>query len=299
MSTSKSVWDWWSASAVENGAVIERPSERTIGQLTWADNIVVKTISLEGGSYERRVHLGNFEFDGDKFNQSQSEWKYNIVVKYDPGALGGEVDYLGNGVYKDNTFKAETVFAFVYRYPDGVEYMTSDDGKYDSSNYVFGYSSVPGVVDSRDRNPSNNKDQLISYGIPESLLAEGWWLDPFNITPEILGSAEQTRSSSFLISRPDSFVQAKIDPITNFKPSRDTAAIDIESFGIESTSFKSTRNRKLLNRLAKRSYDFVYNKSTGGLYFNENGNIPGWGEGGLCALFTGKPRLTSSNISAL
>ena len=42
--------------------------------------------------------------------------------------------------------------------------------------------------------------------------------------------------------------------------------------------------------------DFVYENRTGLLYFNENGDRPGWGEGGLFVQLQGKPELSAGDL---
>ena len=58
----------------------------------------------------------------------------------------------------------------------------------------------------------------------------------------------------------------------------------------------------VVKKLAKQGIDFLYNQKKGGLYFNENGENKGFGEGGIIAILKGAPDLSSSNhafISAI
>ena len=87
------------------------------------------------------------------------------------------------------------------------------------------------------------------------------------------------------------------DKITNFQPSSEKIAIKLKGFGIKaSPSFKPEKNRKAVNKLAKKDIDFLYDQKKGGLYFNENGTKTGFGDGGLIAILRGGPDLSSKNV---
>ncbi len=62
-------------------------------------------------------------------------------------------------------------------------------------------------------------------------------------------------------------------------------------------TFKSARNKKKLNKFAKRDIDFIYDQKKGDLYYNENGDRKGWGLGGAFAQFDDRPRMTSDQLS--
>jgi len=61
---------------------------------------------------------------------------------------------------------------------------------------------------------------------------------------------------------------------------------------------KIVKSGAQVEKLEATEATFIYNVSTGELFFNENGSNKGLGEmGGLVAIIENKPRLTSSNIS--
>ena len=111
---------------------------------------------------------------------------------------------------------------------------------------------------------------------------------------------QQTASSSDtndLISPPSTFTKAAADRITNFNPQKDTLEISTEAFGIEGNgTFKVAGNKNALKKAAKKAFDFIYEESRGRLYFNENGDQRGWGDGGITAIISGKPDLNTNNI---
>ena len=70
---------------------------------------------------------------------------------------------------------------------------------------------------------------------------------------------------------------------------------------ISGSQFKyaKTSNKKELKLLSKENYDFVYFEKKGQLFYDANGYEKGWGrddEGGLIAIFKGKPELSINDI---
>ena len=73
--------------------------------------------------------------------------------------------------------------------------------------------------------------------------------------------------------------------------------INVDSFGINgSATFASGINKKVVKKIAKQDFDFLYDQKKGGLYFNENGADKGFGDGGIIAILKGAPDLTSGNL---
>jgi hypothetical protein len=109
---------------------------------------------------------------------------------------------------------------------------------------------------------------------------------------------ENNNKNANTISMPKKFKKKFVDKITNFIPSSDALMINSDSFGIgESATFKAGKNSKVVKKLAKQDFDFLYDKKKGGLYFNENGSDKGFGDGGIIAILKGGPDLTESNLN--
>ena len=110
--------------------------------------------------------------------------------------------------------------------------------------------------------------------------------------------SSQVESDFQAIFMPSYFHEKSADEITNFNPSTDTLEIDADSFGIDSSvTFAAGKNKKVvMKNLAKKDFDFLYDKKKGGLYFNENGSDKGFGQGGIIAILKGAPGLTSGNL---
>ena len=105
-------------------------------------------------------------------------------------------------------------------------------------------------------------------------------------------------NSSLIIKKPAIFKKKTADKITDFNSLNDTLEIDTDSFSIDSSAtFAAGKNKKTVKKkLAKQDFDFLYDEKKGGLYFNENGAEKGFGEGGIIAILTGAPDLTSGNL---
>jgi len=105
------------------------------------------------------------------------------------------------------------------------------------------------------------------------------------------------------LSYPKQFQAGFVDEITNFNPEVDKLAIDQRDYAITgSISLKVVKSKspkaasKAISKFARKEFDFIYDFSTGLLYFNENGREKGFGEGGVCALFNNTPLLNADNF---
>ena len=96
------------------------------------------------------------------------------------------------------------------------------------------------------------------------------------------------------------FKKNSADKITNFNPSRHALIIDCPSFGIDnSATVTFAKDRLSFRQSIQKDNQFVYYKKNGGLYFNENKSLNGFGDGGIIAILKGAPDLTSENIDFL
>ena len=113
-----------------------------------------------------------------------------------------------------------------------------------------------------------------------------------------LYKGRSTQAQGTAIKMPGKFNKKSADKITSFNPSTDTLEIDTESFGIDSSaSFAAGKNKKTIKKvLAKQDFDFLYDEKKGGLYFNEDGSVKGFGDGGIFAILEGKPKVGLGNF---
>ena len=105
-------------------------------------------------------------------------------------------------------------------------------------------------------------------------------------------------ADGFLFQDPIDFGVRKADKIKDFDAAEgDEILISQQLFGLDSKpGLSSVDSKWQLVNAGRTDVDFVYENQTGLLYFNENGDRPGWGEGGLFVRLQGKPELSASDL---
>ena len=106
-------------------------------------------------------------------------------------------------------------------------------------------------------------------------------------------------ADKFLFYNPGIFGRESATNLTDFDPYEgDSILLDKESFYLgKKIKLKSVTGKKALKKASRSKKDFVYNEKNGFLFYNENGKISGWGDGGLLAIFQGKPELGTSDFT--
>lgn len=150
-------------------------------------------------------------------------------------------------------------------------------------------------------------DRSDLQGFPgSSSFPVGWWNEPFDLkldsgdgiahTYKLTGSAKTADLLSF--THAPSFGKETADTITNFNPKeKDKLQIQLSQFGPDAAgTFKIAKKAKALTKALATSTDFIYLKSTGELYYNENGSAAGYGLGGVFAVLEGRPNFGAKNI---
>jgi hypothetical protein len=94
-----------------------------------------------------------------------------------------------------------------------------------------------------------------------------------------------------------SFGVSNADRITNYNPKTDgPIQIDLGTFDGAVGKLKIAKKSRHVSKLAKKSYDFIYDGQAGYLYYNENKAEIGFGEGGIIAILAGKPKVGPGNF---
>ena len=109
------------------------------------------------------------------------------------------------------------------------------------------------------------------------------------------------KADVFPLTGTPEFGAGTADRITNFNPKeKDKLQIDVSNFGSDAAgTFKIAKNAKAFTKVLASTTDFIYLKSTGELYYNENGKLPGYGEGGVFAILENKANITTKNVEFL
>ena len=86
------------------------------------------------------------------------------------------------------------------------------------------------------------------------------------------------------------------DQVMDFEPGHDHLFLTrrFADYG-KRFRFHTTGPELTLQKGKRLTRGFVYDTSTGGLWFNENGRRPGWGIGGLAVQFLGAPAITGAD----
>ena len=174
--------------------------------------------------------------------------------------------------------------------PEAEEAAEFYEGLYENEYYErFHQKSMTELIKSTDWS--------IYYECSPNEVFEKWG---FNLKDSDISGEDDLIST--LIDAPKEYIKKYADKITGFNPKADVLGIDAQSFGVEGSSatYKAGKNkRRVKKKLARKDYDFLYDKSKGHLYFNENGSDKGFGDGGVIAILKGAPDLRVDNIDFL
>ena len=128
-----------------------------------------------------------------------------------------------------------------------------------------------------------------------------WFFKPSTsgASDSLTGTAK--KADIFALTGTPEFGADTADRITNFNPKeKDRLQIDVSDFGSNAAgTFKIANNPKALTKALASTTNFIYLKSTGELYYNENGKLPGYGDGGIFAILENKANITTKNVEFL
>lgn len=107
------------------------------------------------------------------------------------------------------------------------------------------------------------------------------------------GGAEDpiTGDVRFLLRKPEAFSLKTATVLKGFNARKDIVFVDRASFGRDDLDIKIAKKPKQFSKLLKKDVDLIVDRSTAKVFFNENGSLPGLGEGGLVAGFDGEPTI--------
>ena len=108
-------------------------------------------------------------------------------------------------------------------------------------------------------------------------------------------------ADTFVFDEPDRFSKKSADVITDFNTRHGDQLVvsDRALPGLEDPSFAVASSKKDLKSLAREVVDLIYHESKGRLFYNENGDGRGMGDGGLFAVLKNKPEFSSEDIAML
>ena len=105
-------------------------------------------------------------------------------------------------------------------------------------------------------------------------------------------------ADGFLFQSLGGYGKNKADVIVDFTPKYDSIFIDRDFFDLgKRPSLKLSKGGRSTRKASATRSNFVYDKAKGLLYFNENAELPGWGDGGLLAMLKGAPEIAISDFT--
>ena len=226
-------------------------------------------------------YKGTFTSNGDGTGTWRTnDGQYGIFDTIVLGNIGQEFTYKQQLTKSDGTLFAEVQGVVVNE-----KYVTETQGKYSGeffvtkSNGKYEYKNL-----SSGKLTSTGSFTPLDTGSPLSPLA---------------GTAK--KADVFALTGTPEFGADTADRITNFNPKeKDRLQIDVSDFGSNAEgTFKIANNSKALTKALASTTDFIYLKSTGELYYNENGKLPGYGDGGIFAILENKANITTKNVEFL
>jgi hypothetical protein len=238
-------------------------------------------------AYIRTIFYGAFQYvDGELAESTVTDYSTQIYVTSGPEK--GEVCsslHFGNPIQrKPHEFNNESLNT-----------ATSVNYSYRSS----GSSRPSGNALLASHPVTNSRSSLLGYGW-SSRVADGWWGSAFSSDDIVSHQSDSDPSQGFdslVLSVGSGFGREFADVVTNYNPKSDQPIqIDLGSFGGAVGKLKIAKKTKQVAKLAKSDIDFIYDQQAGFLYYNENRNQIGFGEGGIFAILEGKPKVGLGNF---
>jgi hypothetical protein len=118
------------------------------------------------------------------------------------------------------------------------------------------------------------------------------------INPNGSASKSEGSQTSAIISSPSTYGRISSQRISSFNPKNSTPLqIDLSSFKNAVGTIRIVGRARDLTKALATETNFLYLKSTGELFYNENGISPGFGNGGIFAVLENRPSLLKSNLA--
>jgi hypothetical protein len=267
---------------------------------------IEKNKSLSFSEWERQVSASE---------NREAQWESFWTVTPSKIDFMGRLIWEGRFTLREDTFDG-TVTAIERRFTGGYGHIRIDQvsipvkGEYG----MFWGLNVPTEI----AEPLGMVCRSLSCPVPEALLAlrvgdEYLFTTAYDSNSLSTQSPQEPQESYsqslsgvtgkadvLVFSEAPSYGAGQADVITNFRPEEgDTLSIETGLFaGASGTPrLKIAKNTKVVKKLSRSTTDFIYDKSSGYLYFNENGKGNGFGDGGVFAIIDGKISIWPANVS--
>jgi Ca2+-binding RTX toxin-like protein len=271
-------------------------------------------VSLNGSDYF--IPWFNYENEGaGQIQNPRDLGKYHYftlsknLIEFNDGShwIRWEGDFLISG----NEIKGGTVNAMERSWGESYGHIRIDGFSYPVLEELEAFY----VVTIPDEISAPLQDDESTYAYLKGLKAgdEYYFATPYDTQPVTTAPSQEPQEASSQIlngvvgqadlltfSGQPAFGIGQADNITNFNPKEgDVLSIPLDEFigGSRLPKLKIAKNKKGLQKILASRTEFVYDQSTGSLYFNENKALKGFGDGGVFAVLEGAPGIRPSDIS--
>ena len=203
-------------------------------------------------------------------------------------------------------------------YADGQDFSTtiSENLRYDEyfnlDKYIFGEIDIPILNGSTFKLPAfatprqdDAKEKDETFWISYAFVNDYAYPNPQSpymtsklktvIIDEVI--TEQTTKDTtggVVIRSREKYNIESADIITNYPgPTSSPIQIDLSTFDEDTRGkLKIAKSEKKVDKFARKNIDFIYDKKAGLLFYNENGNKDGFGDGGILAVLEGNLKIS-------
>ena len=255
---------------------------------------------------QRVEFKGSFQYSQQGKLISGTVTDLTVAVKFTGTTEGTSEDIISYRISKE--FSDVSNYSFFNSSAKGLD----PQGIADSLNYLYSSEQNYSYNTAGEKYPQpphpdkfpNNTYTLDRSVVDKTTFPDGWWNNPFATSaasPQSPLTGTAKKADVFALTGTPEFGAGTADRITNFNPKeKDKLQIDVSNFGSDAAgTFKIAKNSKALTKALATTTDFIYLKSTGELYYNENGRLPGYGDGGIFAILENKANITTKNVEFL
>lgn len=164
---------------------------------------------------------------------------------------------------------------------NGNDFLRDDPNGNGGNDFIIGGSGNDGVIgdDGYDTLIGGSGDDEVFGGRGDDLLLGGSGADRFVFRNEITGNFKELGKDRIVDFRPEDIIELSSSTFTQLTP----GALDPNLFTIVNQDSLADKQSALI----------VYSLGSGSIFYNENGDLDDFGDGGSFAILLGKPTLTS------
>ena len=290
----------------KSGEIRSTNQGKTKESFTLSPERITGNFVLDDFRTHRFEWKGNFQYSKNGELNSGTVTDFTMATKFTGTSEGSSEEIESYKISKEfNTVPLQPYVNNSYSQWDPVEisdrlnYLHSSEQNYSYNTAGERYTQPP-----HPEKFPNDTYTLDRSVVDKTTFPDGWWNNPFTTSAASSQSpftGTANKADVFALTGTPEFGAETADRITNFNPKeKDKLQIDVSDFGSAAArTFSVAQNAKAFTKALASTTDFIYLKSTGELYYNENGKLPGFGEGGVFAILENKANITTKNVEFL